>query len=120
MLAGGAGLIDAVFSADGRTIIGFGLRGEVRIVDVASGDQLGPALVVADEFTSDVSTTLVGTRLVVGGSERAVVAYELDPDRRAELACAVVGRNLTRAEWDRYLDGLGDDYRATCPEYPAP
>ena len=50
----------------------------------------------------------------------AVVAYELDPDRRAELACAVVGRNLTRAEWDRYLDGLGDDYRATCPEYPAP
>ena len=120
VLAGGAGLIDAVFSADGRTIIGFGLRGEVRIVDVASGDQLGPALVVADEFTSDVSTTLVGTRLVVGGSERAVVAYELDPDRRAELACAVVGRNLTRAEWDRYLDGLGDDYRATCPEYPAP
>ena len=82
MLAGGAGLIDAVFSADGRTIIGFGLRGEVRIVDVASGDQLGPALVVADEFTSDVSTTLVGTRLVVGGSERAVVAYELDRGRR--------------------------------------
>jgi len=32
-------------------------------------------------------------------------------------ACAVVGRNLTRSEWDRFLPGKS--YRRTCDQWPA-
>lgn len=117
VLAGGAGLVDAQFSADGRLLVGNGLRGEIRVVDVASGAQIGPGLAVSEDFTVDGSTTLVGSRLVVGGLGREIVAYEFDPTRRAELACEAAGRNLTRDEWERYLGDLSA-YRATCDQYP--
>ena len=33
-----------------------------------------------------------------------------------ERACALAGRNLTTAEWERFLPG--EPYRRTCPEFP--
>jgi hypothetical protein len=41
--------------------------------------------------------------------------WNLEPDRLADAACRIAGRNLTRAEWDAYLGDVGA-YRATCPE----
>ena len=40
-------------------------------------------------------------------------AYPLEPSAWLEEACAVAGRDLTRAEWDRYLPDR--PYERTCP-----
>jgi hypothetical protein len=40
--------------------------------------------------------------------------WELNLVRWRAAACTLAGRNLTRAEWDRYLSAAGT-YRETCP-----
>jgi WD40 repeat protein len=43
--------------------------------------------------------------------------WDVDPTSWKNRACDLAGRNLTRAEWARFL---GDEpYRQTCPAYPA-
>lgn len=49
-------------------------------------------------------------------TENGIVVWDLDPEHWVEPACAIAGRNLTRAEWDQYIGDLAP-YRATCPEY---
>jgi DNA-binding SARP family transcriptional activator/WD40 repeat protein len=53
------------------------------------------------------STSPVGTPMV----------WDVDPAHWDDMACRIVGRNLTRAEWNQYLPGR--PYQATCPTWPA-
>ncbi len=58
-------------------------------------------------------------------ADRVLLAYDTgeifewdpSPDSWEEYACAVAGRNLTKAEWEELFPGKG--YRVTCPEFPA-
>jgi WD40 repeat protein len=43
--------------------------------------------------------------------------WSVDPARWLRTACAIAGRNLTRAEWHQYLPDR--PYRTTCPALPA-
>jgi hypothetical protein len=56
-------------------------------------------------------------RAVAVTDRNGVAVWDLAPDRLADAACQLAGRNLTRTEWDSYVGGLGE-YRATCPELP--
>ncbi|MBI4936418.1 MAG: protein kinase [Actinobacteria bacterium] len=114
VLPGGAGLQNVIFSPDGTRLIGQGLQGQLRVIDVESGEQIGVGLVVADDFTGRYSAAVVGSQVLIGAPGEPIVAYELDAKRRATIACNAAGRNLTREEWDRYLGDIGP-YRETCP-----
>lgn len=46
-----------------------------------------------------------------------VVAWDLDPEHWLEAACHLTFRNLTHAEWDRYIGDLAE-HRDTCPHHP--
>jgi hypothetical protein len=50
---------------------------------------------------------------VVGGVEKRPLEWTLDLDAWSRVACAVVRRDFTRAEWDRYVGGV-EDYEPTC------
>jgi len=39
--------------------------------------------------------------------------WDVSPDGWKARPCTLAGRNLTHAEWNRYLPG--ESYRATCP-----
>jgi hypothetical protein len=43
--------------------------------------------------------------------------WAVDRATWADRACALAGRNLTHAEWSRFV--AGEPYRVTCPDYPA-
>jgi hypothetical protein len=43
--------------------------------------------------------------------------WHIDPASWPRTACTVAGRNLTKAEWNRYLPG--EKYRRTCAEFGA-
>jgi hypothetical protein len=51
--------------------------------------------------------------VVVGGIEKRPLAFTLDPDAWLRAACAVVPRDFTPAEWQRYV-GSVEDYEPTC------
>lgn len=48
--------------------------------------------------------------------EGQAVVYDLDPVRWLEQTCRLVGRNLTRREWNTYI-GEAFPYECTCPDY---
>ena len=74
------------------------------------------AAVLSDEF-NDAQLRPDGLEMVLGGGERGLAVWDLDPSHWVAAACRLAGRNLTRDEWDTYLSDLGS-YRSTCPEYP--
>jgi hypothetical protein len=45
--------------------------------------------------------------------DTGVAVWDLDPHHWLGAACAIAGRNLTRAEWNRYLGALRP-YHRTC------
>src|SRR4029453_16890653 len=46
-----------------------------------------------------------GDRLVTPGFEHATVSWTLNPKEWRRAACAIAGRNLTKAEWNQFLPG---------------
>jgi len=113
---GGTELIGVVsFSADGSLMLTSNRGGgDTRLWDVDSGEQVG------DSFGSDTNASLApdGKSFVsvpVGGGP--LTEWNLDPDFWEEQACKAAGRNLTRAEWTKFLPP-GAPYRATCERWP--
>jgi WD40 repeat protein len=95
------------YTADGR----LAAAGRDRVW-IWSTDLNAPPLVLD---TTSANIELRGDRLFINGSEPALLS--LDPRRQLAFACAHVGRNLSRAEWQHFLPGT--PYRATCREWPA-
>ena len=88
------------------------LSNHVRLVDLDAGRPIGPPLPIgglsASWFTHDGTALL--TSAPNGGAR-----WSIDPRRWREEACALAGRNLTQAEWHRYLPNAGSRH-ATCPD----
>jgi hypothetical protein len=59
-----------------------------------------------------------GRLLATAGADTFAMVWEIDPAVWRERACAIVGRNLSRAEWRLYLPS-GRPYRPTCPGWPS-
>jgi hypothetical protein len=59
-----------------------------------------------------------GRLLATAGFQGSAMLWNVDPSTWPAVACAVAGRNLTRAEWRQYLPS-GTPYHRTCPEWPA-
>jgi WD40 repeat protein len=72
-----------------------------------------PFLGLGNAFSAD------GRQLAVAGVESLAMLWDVDPALWRRRACAVAGRNLSREEWNLYLQA-GASYRATCPEWPLP
>ena len=96
----------------------------LELWDAESLRRIGVPITVVGPFPFAASANLDGTKVVtsefvVSDSpvDTAPILWELDPERWAELACEIAGRNLTRDEWADYLPGR--DYHTTCAEWPA-
>ena len=59
-----------------------------------------------------------GSRFVIGhvrstlSEDATVLVWDLDPDHWETIACRMAGRDITRAEWNRYLPHR--DYEPVC------
>jgi len=58
-----------------------------------------------------------GMRVMAGSLSGFAVVWDLDPGHWRGTACLIVGRNLSRSEWEQYFPG--QTYRPTCAEWPA-
>jgi len=113
-IAGGTKLSAAILVRDGAQLAATSSDGRLRLWDVATRRSIGPPL-AGHEFSQTLALDPEGS-LITGGYEGAIIRWDLDPASWVAKACELAGRNLTREEWDRYVEG---DYAPTCPQWPA-
>jgi len=112
----GAGVVAPVgFTADGSVLATTGDDRTVRLYDVATRQQIGVPFPKGTTY-GKAALSSDGTMLLSGSADGLVI-WDVDPASWVRRACAAAGRNLTRAEWDRFLPGVA--YRSTCPSWPA-
>lgn len=51
-------------------------------------------------------------------TDDTIIIWEMNPDIWIDQSCQRAGRNLTKEEWNQYLDWKGE-YHITCPHWPA-
>ena len=106
-LAGSQGGADRLFpSADGRLLLMEADR-TVSLYDLDSGRRLGEVVEIAPPDAGDATMRPDGLAMAVGGGERGIAIWDLDPTHWATATCRLAGRNLTAEEWKTYLGGLG-------------
>ncbi len=107
-VASSGSLVAAVeFSSDSHYLATLTLDGRNQLFDVRDRTAIGPPFssTGVGAFPSPSTLVLPGT---VGSA-----LWDLRATTLRRAACDVAGRNLTRAEWHRYLRAAGD-YRKTC------
>ncbi|TFV91552.1 hypothetical protein E4P40_05860 [Blastococcus sp. CT_GayMR20] len=109
-------LLQVEWLPDDRTVVVTAADGTVSVFDperlllragglpASPGGEAGHTHVVPDPDDA----------IVVMNDQHAALRYPMDPAVWLETACAIVSRDLTRAEWERYL--AGREYRATCSD----
>ena len=125
-LKGHTGPVGGVaYSPDGSVLaastLGFARS---RIWDAETGAAIGQELVMG-RTPSTFATFLIdhiqgsrpafspdGASVAVPSYDGTTAVWDLDPQHWLDAACDLVGRNLTRDEWDQYLGRF--DYRQTC------
>ncbi len=108
------------FSPDGKTLSSSSPDGTVILWDISSllsPVQLGTPLTGYTDSVYGVAFSPDGKTLVSGSGDGTVILWQVGIEAWQAMACQRVGRNLTQAEWTRYL---GDEpYRKTCEQWPA-
>jgi WD40 repeat protein len=112
LTADGTQLQSVAVSPDGRTVGAMSRDGSLRLWDRASGRAVGPPLLGHDKQAIGIAWLADGT-LVTASLGGSLIAWDTAPDSWADRACELAGRDLTRAEWNRYLPP-DEPYRKTC------
>jgi WD40 repeat protein len=101
---------------DDRTVVSTGMDGTVRLFDVERAVERGSPLPASVDAVPGYGhwITAPDGELVVFNDDRVALRYPTDPAVWLGQACAVVGRDLTPAEWEQYLPGR--PWQATCSD----
>jgi WD40 repeat protein/class 3 adenylate cyclase len=100
------------YSGDSRLLVSQDLNMEFRLVDVRERATVGDPLPTAATGFGLAGFAPDGRRLALPDAAGTTL-WDLDVDRWRREACILAGRDLTRAEWERYFASAGD-YRETC------
>jgi WD40 repeat protein len=124
------GLNSVAWSPDGRTVVTSDWAGNVRLTDVASGLEIGAPFEVPEPdapfpgqdygFTQNWLTAFTpnGDDVVVSDDTGRAWVFPVTLGVWEQRACQVANRNLTQAEWARYVPGV--PYQDVCPAVPSP
>lgn len=85
-----------------------------------------PTLMFTLKGTNDL---LVGSGLlitkdsntIISATKNEIIFFDINSDSWLKKACEIAGRNLTKAEWTKYLPGQSyptNSEDATCPQFP--
>jgi DNA-binding SARP family transcriptional activator/WD40 repeat protein len=103
---------------DNRTVVSSGIDATVRLFDAERGLVRGRPLRASTDPDTGSTWFVPGPadEIVALSGDRPGRRYPLDPAVWIEEACSIVGRDLTQAEWDRYLPRR--DRTPTCTDLP--
>ena len=96
-------ILTANFGPDGRTLATTSWDGTARLWDVASSRPIGTPLPARPNVPLGAAFVRGGTHLVTSDASGRAYLWDIQPTSWEQHACAVAGRNLTRAEWEEFL-----------------
>ena len=101
---------------DDRTVLSAGMDGTVLLFDTERALVRARPLPAAVAAVPGYAAVVHGPDgdLVLFDDDRMGMRYPMDPAVWLHEACAIAARDLTRAEWDRYLPGR--EYEPTCTD----
>jgi dipeptidyl aminopeptidase/acylaminoacyl peptidase len=112
------------FSPDGTRVVSGSGDQTLRLWDAETGRPLGEPWQGHSDWVLSVAFSPDGTRVVSGSGDdpssdwdHMLLIWDMAEERWKARGCAIAGRNLTLAEWRRYLPP-GRDYERTCEHYP--
>lgn len=111
-------VLDVAFSADGITLASGSWDRTIRLWNLtAENPSAAPVILVGHlEQVVSVAFTLDGETLISSSNDRTVRFWPIQLNTFENVACQKVRRNLSWAEWQRYI---GDEpYHLTCPNWP--
>jgi len=85
--------------------------------DVATRQPVGEPLTGHTNSVFSVAWSPDGKTLASGSRDNTIILWDVSLESWKARACRRANRNLTRAEWQRYIGDI-EPYRATCPELP--
>ncbi len=108
------------WTPDGQTVLASGADGNVALYDVPRDVVRAVPLPGSSELATSADMVNGYTHLLPGTSDEVVALsgarsghrYPMDPTVWLDEVCTVVGRDLTEAEWSRYVPER--PYRRTC------
>ncbi len=100
------------------TILASGSRDDTILLwDVATGETLGAALTATMGDVFSLAFSPDGKLLSAGsGGPETLTLWDVDLASWQERACHIANRNLSKAEWERFI-GMDVPYRCTCPNF---
>jgi WD40 repeat protein len=111
------GMSAATFRPDGRRAM-VAIAGAFRLVAV-EGDNFTPfgETFLVDTSRGYKSSGFLADNSVIypGPGDKGLLRFDVDETHWPQIACDLVGRNLSRAEWDRYVGGT---YHTACTQFP--
>jgi WD40 repeat protein len=109
--AEGTQLLGVAVSPEGDRVAGVTRDGSLRMWHRHSGRLVGPALDGHRMQAFGIAWASSG-QLVTGSPDGSIISWDTDPRDWSRVACRIAGRDLTAAEWQRYLPE--QPYRRTC------
>jgi hypothetical protein len=119
LTAHAAEVLSVAFSPDGKTLASGSLDNTIILWDVSQPNApkpIGAPLTAHTEAVTSVAFSPDGKTLASGSADNAIILWDIDPNSWIRRACHIAGRNMTRAEWQRYMGG--EPYHKTCEEWP--
>ncbi|WP_456843935.1 nSTAND1 domain-containing NTPase [Cellulomonas sp. P5_C6] len=103
---------EMTYSADGSQIITAG-NGVVDLWDASTLEPLGSLTAGSPDDVAMARPMKDGHTIVIAQPRGKVLTWDSRPQHVIDIACRLAGRNLTQAEWNRYV--VNRDYEPTCP-----
>lgn len=113
----GAPIVDVEWLRGSDAVVASGFEGVAVIYDVERDVVRAGVMSAADQPSAGFAFLLPGPtdEVVVLNGLHPGHRYPLDPDVWLAEACRIAGRDLTQAEWDRYVPT--EPYRPTCRDH---
>ncbi len=89
-------------SDDGALLLLQGAKGSTALYDTATGIKLGTDIATDSPFWEPAHLSPDGRTLATNASD-GILLWNLDPESFTDAACRMAGRDLTAAEWRRYV-----------------
>jgi WD40 repeat protein len=105
------------FSQDGNRLASGGSGGSVLLWDAEVLEPIGNPLIGHAGAVWGVAFSPDGGTLASGGEDDKLILWDIRLDSWMTAACRIANRNLSPAEWRRYI-GPGIRYQRTCPDLP--